>query len=122
MKQLIALAAFLFLCIGTARSQYLGPKESKVRTENVAWVLDHASFLEEQDAKVFLTGYIIRQVSKEKYLFRDESGSIRIEIDEEDLPSDPFDDKTKVKILGELETQFMDSPEVDVESITIVLD
>ncbi len=122
MKYTGALFVFFFLTVSAASAQYLGPKEGKVRSENVAWIIDHAKFLEDQDAKVYLTGFIVRQVSKEKYTFQDESGSIRVEIEEQILPAEPFDDRTRVIILGELETEFMESPEIDVAEITIIID
>jgi uncharacterized protein (TIGR00156 family) len=119
MKKLIALPCFFFLIVGASQAQYLGPKEAEVRSENVAWVLDHARFLEQQDAVVYLSGFIIKQIGKEKYVFRDDTGLIRVEIDEKNMPNEPFDDRTRVMVRGELETLFMESPEIDVAEITI---
>ena len=42
-----------------------------------------------------------------------------MEIDDEDLPPTPFNDKTKVKLTGEVEKHLM-SREVDVDIVEII--
>jgi uncharacterized protein (TIGR00156 family) len=59
-------------------------------------------------------------VGREKYLFRDSTGEIRIEIDHDVMPNEPFDDKTKVEITGEVEKDFLKSTEIDVKSIRLL--
>jgi len=63
---------------------------------------------------------VVRKVGWEKYLFRDASGEIRIEIDDDVMPTEPFDDKTKVEITGEVEKDFLHSVEIDVKAIRIL--
>ncbi len=70
------------------------------------------------DVAVTLEGFIVKKVAKEKYLFTDGSGEIRIEIDTEDLPVTPITDKTRVRISGEVEKDFLVSPEIDVDRVT----
>ncbi len=72
------------------------------------------------DQRVTLTGNVVKKVGWEKYLFRDASGAIRIEIDDEVMPAEPFDDKTKVEITGEVERDFLQSVEIDVKAIRIL--
>lgn len=66
------------------------------------------------DQMVTMVGNVVRQVGREKFLFRDASGEIRIEVDNEVMPPQPFDDKTKVKITGDAEKDFLRSVEIDV--------
>jgi uncharacterized protein (TIGR00156 family) len=69
------------------------------------------------DQPVVLVGYIIKKVGKEKYIFKDSTGEIRVEIDRKNMPTKAFDEKTKVEISGEIEKEFLHSVEIDVDSI-----
>lgn len=69
------------------------------------------------DQKVNLKGYVVAQLGKEKYTFRDTTGEIRVEIDNDDLPAVAVDDKTMVEIIGEVEKDYLVSPEIDVDVI-----
>ena len=71
------------------------------------------------DAHVVLQGHITRKLGDEKYEFKDSTGTITVEIDDEDLPPTPFNDKTKVKLTGEVEKHLM-SREVDVDIVEII--
>lgn len=55
----------------------------------------------------------------DKYEFKDASGTITVEIDNEDLPAVAFNDKTKVKLTGEVEKNLM-SREIDVDLVEII--
>lgn len=72
------------------------------------------------DQRVTLTGHVVKKVGWEKYLFRDASGEIRIEIDDDVMPAEPFDDKTRVEISGEIEKDFLQSVEIDVKAIRLL--
>ena len=36
------------------------------------------------------------------------------------MPTQPIDQKTKVQLTGEVETEFMQSPEIDVDLVTVL--
>ncbi|WP_342649973.1 NirD/YgiW/YdeI family stress tolerance protein [Pseudomonas sp. REB1044] len=72
------------------------------------------------DTPVVLQGYITKKVNNDdKYEFKDNTGTITVEIDNEDLPVTPFNEKTKVKLTGEVEKHLM-SREVDVDIVEII--
>jgi uncharacterized protein (TIGR00156 family) len=100
------------LSTGIANAQYTGPSLKEMTT--VSEVLANAK----DDTYVQLKGKITKQVGKEKYTFVDSSGEIRVEIDNE-VFTVPVDDKTTVEIRGEFEKDFMQSPEIDVDSVII---
>ncbi|MGN7438605.1 MAG: YgiW/YdeI family stress tolerance OB fold protein [Alcanivorax sp.] len=93
-----------------ASAQYKGPTANSITT--VSEVLANGK----DDQYVRLIGTITKQVSEEKYTFADETGEIRVEIDNEVFKT-PVDENTKVEIRGEIENDFMETPEIDVESI-----
>ncbi|MDH1054395.1 YgiW/YdeI family stress tolerance OB fold protein [Aquipseudomonas alcaligenes] len=70
------------------------------------------------DAHVVLQGHITRKLGDEKYEFKDSTGTITVEIDDEDLPPVAFDDKTLVKLSGEVDKGLLQR-EVDVDRLEI---
>ncbi len=105
-----------------AHAQYQGPGSKPPKSapqseiKNVADVLRHGR----DDQQVTLSGTVVRKVGREKYLFRDASGELRIEIDDEVMPREPFDDKVRVEITGEVEKDFLRSVEIDVKAIRLL--
>lgn len=103
------------LAASAALAQYTGPS-STTQYRSIADVLKNPV----DDAAVTLEGHLIKQVGKEKYLFSDGTSEIRVEIDAKDFPPTPIDEKTLVQIRGEIEKDFLTSPEIDVDTLTIV--
>ena len=110
----ISLISLSALWASQAVAQYTGPS-TVPSYKPVADVLKNPV----DDAPVTLEGHIIKQVAKEKYLFRDATGEIRVEIDNDILPATPFNEKTRVRIRGEVETSFLQSPEIDVDALLL---
>jgi uncharacterized protein (TIGR00156 family) len=107
--------AAILLAATSASAQYAGPGASPAFT-NIKDVLGSAP----DNARVELVGYVTRQVGKEKYIFNDGTGEIRVEIDAKDFPQVRIDEKTKVRIGGEVEKEFLQSPEIDVDHVTVL--
>lgn len=117
---LAALTGILALGAATlAQAQYAGP--STARTAIPPRYASVADILEEpvDDARITLQGTLVRQVGKEKYLFSDGTGEIRVEIDAEDFPAARVDATTRVRLEGEVEKDFLQSPEIDVKRISV---
>ncbi len=115
MQRLVLAAAVALVCAGTATAQYVGPGASKV-FNSIAEVLRDAP----DDARVELEGYLVRQVGKEKYIFSDGRDEIRVEIEDEDFPSVRVDAQTRLRIRGEVEREFLQSPEIDVDHLAVL--
>jgi uncharacterized protein (TIGR00156 family) len=113
-RNLVAMPA-LALCASLAFAQYVGPSATPTY-KTIAEVLKNPV----DDAPVVLTGHIVKKLSKEKYTFTDLSGEIRIDVDQKLFPATPISEKTKVQIRGEVEKDFMHSPEIDADSLSIV--
>ena len=111
LKSVAASLAIAFAASGGAFAQYVGPSNVKLTT--VAEVLKSGT----DDQHVALRGNLLKKVGSEKYEFSDGTGTIRVEIDKKIFPPGPIDDKAKVEIQGEVEKEFMSSPEIDVDSI-----
>ncbi|MDL2285916.1 NirD/YgiW/YdeI family stress tolerance protein [Desulfococcaceae bacterium OttesenSCG-928-F15] len=110
------LSIFLILGIsGLAQAYYAGPG-SGPSTKTVADILKNPV----DDEDVILQGKILRKLKKDKYIFSDGTGEIRVEIDREEFRGQRVTDTTLVEIAGEVEKDFMESPEIDVERLTII--
>lgn len=112
---LLATGAFLLQGAQPASAEYTGPGATKT-VDTVAQVLKNPV----DDQNVSLTGILTKKVGSDKYTFSDGTGEIRVEIDSEDFPKVAVDDKTKIRITGEVEKDFMESPEIDVDTVTTV--
>ncbi|MBA1197199.1 NirD/YgiW/YdeI family stress tolerance protein [Pseudomonas plecoglossicida] len=94
-------------------STYTGPGAQPVTT--VAAANDAAD-----DTRVVLQGFVTKKLDNDdKFEFKDNTGTIKVEIDDEDMPPAGFNDKTKVKLTGEVEKNLM-SREVDVDLVEII--
>ncbi|AUF94455.1 uncharacterized protein (TIGR00156 family) [Pseudomonas sp. BIGb0278] len=92
---------------------YTGPGAQPVTT--VAAANDAAD-----DTRVVLQGFVTKKLDNDdKFEFKDNTGTIKVEIDDEDMPAAGFNDKTKVKLTGEVEKNLM-SREVDVDLVEII--
>lgn len=124
-KALLILSTVLSLTtipVLVAYAQYVGPGSQASQGQVAAPLTSVADVLKRgsDDQRVTLTGNVVKKVGREKYLFRDASGEIRIEIDEDVMPAQPFDDKKKVEIMGEVEKDFLRSVEIDVQAIRLL--
>lgn len=111
----ILLATSTVICMQAAHAQYAGPGSQPAHT-TVADVLKHPV----DDQQVVLRGFLTKQVGKEKYLFSDGTGEIRVDIDNKRMAGQRIDEKTKIELHGEVEKDFMESPEIDVDSLVII--
>ncbi len=66
-----------------------------------------------------LEGNIVKQIRKERYLFRDQSGEVEVEIDDEKWKGRKVDPGTKIRISGEVEKDWLSSMDVEVKRIEL---
>jgi uncharacterized protein (TIGR00156 family) len=112
----LALAAVsIFSFASVASAQYVGPS-SQTAPRSVADILKNPV----DDQAVVLRGFILRKVGNEKYIFSDGTAEIRVDIDNKLFPLEKIDDKVKVELRGEVEKEFMETPEIDVDVLMVV--
>jgi len=99
----------------TTSAQYTGPSATVAPTTVMAIL---KAPVEDQD--VVLTGVLLKKLSKDKYIFSDGSGQIRVEIDSKYMLNLTLDENTRVEIRGEVEKDFLESPEIDVKMIRVL--
>ena len=81
-------------------------------------VTTFADELKAKDDTLFqLTGHIEKETAKEKYEFRDSTGAIVVEIDNDDWNGLTVTPADTVIIYGEVDKEIMHAPEIDVDRI-----
>jgi uncharacterized protein (TIGR00156 family) len=114
MKKLILIVLLLVSTVSSA--QFVN---SKSDIHNVQYVKDHAIRYSFTDRIVNLQGYIVEQIREDYFLFKDETGSIRVEIYGSRMPSTSFSSDDKVMITGEVDLFFL-RPEIYVTSVLLL--
>jgi uncharacterized protein (TIGR00156 family) len=71
------------------------------------------------DSYVILRGNVIRQLGEDKYVFRDSSGEINLDIDRDKWRGQIVSPETVVEIKGEIDKDW-NSVEVDVDRLVVV--
>lgn len=111
--------ALLAFGAAVAFAEYTGPVAGKVGPEplrTVSEIREHAK----DDQPVLLTGVLAKKTGKEKYLFKDATGEITVEIDTEDFPAGKVDENTRVEIAGEVDKSALRAVEVDAKRVRVL--
>lgn len=110
LASVVAASAFAF----PAFAQYSGPSEIQELT--VAEILKNP--VDDQDVQI--QGHLLRQVARKKFIFSDGTGEIVAEIKRKHFAGQSVDDKTKVELIGEVDTSSKRPPEIEVDSVRVV--
>lgn len=97
-------------------AQYQGPGVGD-KIYSVKEIKDNVSRLDRADSMVKLKGFVIKQINSDIYLFKDETGTINVEIEKENMPEKPFNDKTELILIGEVDYDFLEGVEIEVKQI-----
>ncbi|MEC6798757.1 NirD/YgiW/YdeI family stress tolerance protein [Photobacterium sp. S4TG1] len=72
----------------------------------------------DDNAAVELTGHIVSSIGKDDYMFKDESGEIKIEIDHDDWHGITVTPTTKITIRGEIDKDWTVRT-IDVDTVSL---
>lgn len=70
------------------------------------------------DARIQVTGYLVRSIGDEEYEFQDDTGALVVEIDEDEWGGAKVNPETRVELTGELDNDSNDV-ELDVEQVAL---
>ncbi|VVE11335.1 YgiW/YdeI family stress tolerance OB fold protein [Pandoraea terrigena] len=112
-----------------AIAQYVGPSAGTAMTGSVVVpsAMPHIATIGQalnapDDAMAVIEGYIVNRLRHEHYTFRDDTGrTIVIELDDKYLPpGHQINDKTRVRITGEVDRHHLRANDIDVKRIEIL--
>jgi uncharacterized protein (TIGR00156 family) len=112
-KTLLVLAFAPLFSASVFAAGYTGPGAAPL-VNTVAMALDA-----KDDTPVVLEGQIVQRLKGDTYSFRDASGTINVDIDDEDLPATELNEHTRVRLMGEVDRNLM-SREIDVEYVEVL--
>ena len=71
------------------------------------------------DTNVQLKGYVVKSIGDEKYAFKDSTGTITVDIDDELWQGKAISAKTPITIIGEVDVDYkpLKRVEIDVEAV-----
>lgn len=115
---MILMTVFFAGIFSAGYAQYTGPGSS-AQLYKVKDASDQALKLDRKDIMVKLQGYVVEQITDENYWFQDSSGRIKIEIEKKHMPAEPFDHKTEITIVGEMDYDLLEGTEFEVKHITV---
>lgn len=108
-----ALFIALFSTAACASGGYVGPSASPP-VHTVAGALEAPD-----DTQAVVQGKILKWLKGEHYEFKDATGSMIVEIDDELWPATPVSERATVKLTGEVEREFFRRT-LDVESLELM--
>lgn len=109
----LALLALPLLSSAVFAAGYNGPGATPQVT-SVSAALEAAD-----DAHVLLEGQIVKRLQDELYEFKDATGNIQVEIDDEDWPNQTVSETAKVRLTGEVDKDF-NGREIDVDRVELI--
>ena len=110
-----AIAAALLLSATAASAQFSGPTANpNARATTVSQVPNARA-----GSYVTLTGNIVAHQREDYFTFRDSTGEIRVEIDDEDFRGQKVTPETNVRISGEIERGFA-GRYIDVDTLEVL--
>lgn len=110
---LLMLGTAVLLYAGSAAAGFNGPSDASAVTVEQAKKM-------KDDSHVVLRGNIEKHLGGEDYLFKDATGTIKIEIDDDDWKGLDVSAKDTVEIRGEVDTHFSKPTDIEVDSIRLV--
>ena len=105
----IAILTALFALSGSAFANFNGANNSVSTVSAAKSMAD--------DTYVTLEGSIVSQVKNDKYIFRDSTGEITVEIDGEDWGGVNVGPNDRVRIYGEVDKELMRATEIEVKRV-----
>jgi uncharacterized protein (TIGR00156 family) len=106
----LASLIILLLAGQPAFGQFIPEKETPVSE-----VKKNASQLDKTDELVKVRGFIVKQLDKNTYLFKDGTGEVHVEIGKKHLPAIPINENTEVILIGEVDYDLLEEVEIEVE-------
>lgn len=112
----VLLALLLSLSAAPAFAAYTGPL-ANAPTSTVKDVLSGSD-----DAKMCLEGHVVskKEGSTNKYTFEDATGTLVVEIKDKVFGTQSVDASTKVRICGEVDSEFRKNNEFDAKTLQVL--
>ena len=117
MKKTFLTLLAICLSVSATNAQMGGGFEGPSAEKNATTVAEALKLSDE--AYVTLTGKIVNSLGDEKYTFRDETGDVVVEIDDEDWRGIKVTPENTITINGEVDKEMFEPTKIDVDSFSV---
>ena len=117
MKKIFLTLLVMLASASIAKSQAMGGFEGPSANQNATTVAEALKLSDE--ANVTLTGQIVNSLGDEKYTFKDATGEVIVEIDDEDWRGVKVTPENTVTINGEVDKEMFEPTKIDVDSVSV---
>lgn len=118
MKKMLLTLFAMYASMNIANAQATGGFEGPSASQLAATTVQEALDLNDE-AKVVLQGNIVNSLGDEKYTFKDATGEIVVEIDDEDWHGVKVTPEKTVEIIGEVDKDANEPTKIDVDAVTV---
>ncbi|MBR3675729.1 MAG: NirD/YgiW/YdeI family stress tolerance protein [Alphaproteobacteria bacterium] len=118
MKKMLLTLFAMYASMNIANAQATGGFEGPSASQLAATTVQEALDLNDE-AKVVLQGNIVNSLGDEKYTFKDATGEIVVEIDDEDWHGVKVTPGKTVEIIGEVDKDANEPTKIDVDAVTV---
>ena len=118
MKKILLTLFAMYASMNIANAQATGGFEGPSASQLAATTVQEALDLNDE-AKVVLQGNIVNSLGDEKYTFKDSTGEIVVEIDDEDWHGVKVTPEKTVEIIGEVDKDANEPTKIDVDAVTV---
>ena len=70
--------------------------------------------------KIILQGYLVKQINKEHYLFKDGTGNVEVDIEDQIFKGANVTPETQIRLRGKVDKDLWEATSVDVDYLEIV--
>lgn len=117
MKKIFLTLLVMLASASIANAQAMGGFEGPSANQNATTVAEALKLSDE--ANVTLTGQIVNSLGDEKYTFKDATGEVIIEVDDEDWRGVKVTPENTVTINGEVDKEMFEPTKIDVDSVSV---
>lgn len=118
MKKMLLTLFAMYASMNIANAQATGGFEGPSASQLAATTVQEALDLNDE-AKVVLQGNIVNSLGDEKYTFKDATGEIVVEIDDEDWHGVKVTPEKTVEIIGEVDKDANEPTKIDIDAVTV---
>ena len=112
-KTIVALlAVFAFSTNAFAGFDGPGATPKEVTVDSISDMKD--------DTKVIIKGYLVKQINEEHYLFKDDTGNVEVDIEDQVFRGANVTPETQIRLRGEVDKDLFKTATLDVEHLEIV--
>ncbi len=120
MKKFIIFTGLILLSVTSSFAQYT-VETVKPSNMTVSEIKSKAAKFDQKDLTIEIKGHILSQIDNETYWFEDSTGKIKVNIEQYQLPTQPFNEKNLVRIIGEVDYDLLEGVEFEAKKqITII--